>query len=211
MHTIENHISVSALAAKLALEKLHSATLYTDMTQPILAYSHSLSKLMTEYAEQDASVAGILRDLIFVALEHETAKRNEPSGPYMTAKTKIQPLSFVLPGGDEEADAETVALKTLEAARIIENRSNASLKKACAEPAAREISAVIDLEALTRISARRANHLKQIVDEINSNTYWRKPAPVNWTCLQCGEVIKDHSAFDECPCCKGGRECAAAQ
>lgn len=209
MFKFKNRASVSALACLLTLEKLHAATFHTDLSQAILSYSRSLSRLLADFGEQDASIAGILRDFVFVALEHETAKRGDKSGRHMTAETEVEPLFFMLP--DEQEEPEDAALKILTAARAIETRANEILVEACLEPAAREISAVIDLEALTRISARRANALKQIVDEINSGSFWHKANTVKWLCLQCGEVVEDRQAFDECPCCRGGRECAAAQ
>lgn len=60
--------------------------------------------------------------------------------------------------------------------------------------------------AIAEVEARHEKRFRKLIDQINSDTVWKRPEPIEWQCLVCGYVYYGTEPPTECPACDHPRE-----
>ena len=63
----------------------------------------------------------------------------------------------------------------------------------------------IAFELMAKVDAAQKKKLTDILEKIRSDAIFNKEHEQDWYCQQCGTVVTDASAPEECPLCKGSR------
>ena len=197
-------ISTSALSSRLAVSKMYNASIYSNASNAICAYSFMIGKILHGYSEIDLSVSGILQSFVHTALlaEQETDQQT-------AVKAIVYPVFFAEPQYSQQSDPEAETLVLLQNLSVLETTTYQFLDQAAKEPAAGGID-IISIPGLVAATKFRVREIQRIFKEIQGGIFWTRTDPVTWICLQCGFVIKSPTAFEECQCCGAGREYAIA-
>lgn len=206
----EKIISTSAVLSRLAGQKLTNAATYQDVTNAINSYSRSLGRVISGYAEVDAAVAGLLRGNVFLAVQGERHHQGLPPVHALAVKSVTRPVAFPVPQTGPEADVEAEATRILEVLIELEDQTARMFAEASGESVAEDIATVLHLGHAAGVSKNRARDMRGVIAAIRGETYWTRPAPVIWHCMQCGVAVKSTVAFQACPCCQAGRAYATA-
>ena len=202
-----NDITTSALAARLALQKQYNATMYKSVIGAVNAYSRMLGKTLAGYAEVDAATAGLLQGAVYLALQGEHQGREID---HMAVRAVVYPIVFPPPKTGPKVDAEAEAVRLLEALAVMEDQTARGFADAARTDVAEDLATILHLGHAGSVSSNRAREMRAVVAQIRAETYWTRPAPVIWHCLQCGIGVKSAAAFGACPCCQASRAYAAS-
>lgn len=202
-----SYISTSALTARIVLHKQYTSSTFSSMATAMRKYSHAISKELSGYASIDASVAGLLTPLIYLAVQGECVKQSLAAEREMAVKATVYPVVFPAPAFSKDGDNDDVAVSLLQSLTAMETHTYQILEQAAAEPAANEIAIILSLDGLLAASKSRVRELRSLAGQVDSGEYWSRQGA--WQCLQCGVQVKTEKAWTECPCCKAERAYAA--
>ena len=197
-------MNTSALAMRLLSQKQYNANLYATASRLITVYSHQISDMLTKYAEIDSNISSILQSFVFLALQSE----NQSDAQVVKSVT----LNVVYADADfsNENNIDNEAVQLLFNLFTVEMHMFKTLESYLQEQAAEDMSALFNIELLTKASKQRARELKALIEDVKNDTFFTKNEEICWHCKQCGYTTKSKTAFTECECCHATREFASA-
>lgn len=200
-------VNASTLVGQLLLVKQYNASLYKNISTAINAFSRSIGRELASYAEIDASISGLLHGFYYLAMRGNAA--SEEDQRRMAVQAITYPIDFapMQKGTQVNAGAETIRL--LEDLAFVETECAVTFNAAAEEPAGDDVSSILDLKTIARVSDTRSRTLKALAASIHEGNFWTRPGGGHWSCLQCGSLSKNPVAFEKCPCCKAVRAYAA--
>ncbi len=205
--TAEKPLSCSALLARIMILKQYNAATYQRAVTPINAYSRSLGKAISGYAETDAAVAGLLPGNVYRALQGD--RQGQETGDQMPVRAVVYATVFPSPATGPQADVEADTARILKALAYMEDRTAEAFADAAKSPHADDIGTILHLGHAVGVAKNRALDLRSAAAAIENGTYWTRKASIAWICLQCGLRGNGATAFSKCPCCGAARAYAS--
>lgn len=203
------NLSTSALAMQVLMLKLFNATTYSNSAHSVKNFSHAVSKKLSNYAEIDNNIVGILQPFCFLSANLECSSQNQVS-QQIAIISKTYPIVFPEPAYTPKNDFQQETVSLLNSLFTLEMQTYQRLTTYTLEPAAQELQLVINVLQLAAASRVRAMQIREMTDDIATGNFFVRQEEIDWQCLQCGFIVKSFAAEEECSCCKGGQEFQSA-